>query len=206
MEEISLIYDTLSIKEKEDFTRVCNKLLSNCLICRYKEATKKDYYFIERNSDAINEYFQPIGYEVEVNKTIKAAQLVNKLGINKFKLNLITSITALILRILYFEKMQELSLSNLITVEIDEIQNKFIALGFKNKLMDKTALNNSLRTLKKFNIIDNIDSDMARGDSRILIYPTIQMLIRSQDISTVFEKLDTYKRKGVTDNEEINNN
>lgn len=198
-----MIYDTLSIKDKEQFKKTCNKLLSCSLICKQKEGTKKDYYFVENHRDAINEYFEVLGFELEVNKSIKAAQLVNKLGVNKFQLKLIDSITLLILRILYQEKMQELSLAQYVTIEIEEIQSRFIALGFKDRLMDKTLLRQSLSTLKRFNIIETLDRDMTLSDSRLIVYPTIQMIARSEDITAIYEKLETYKRKGVSDSEEI---
>ena len=198
-----MIYDTLSIKDKEQFKKTCNKLLSCSLICKQKEGTKKDYYFVENHRDAINEYFEVLGFELEVNKSIKAAQLVNKLGVNKFQLKLIDSITLLILRILYQEKMQELSLAQYVTIEIEEIQSRFIALGFKDRLMDKTLLRQSLSTLKRFNIIETLDRDMTLSDSRLIVYPTIQMIVRSEDITAIYEKLETYKRKGVSDSEEI---
>lgn len=199
-------YDSLSLKDKEEFKRVCNKLLSFCLICKLKEDTKKDYYFVENNRDAINEYFEPLGYELEVNKSIKAAQLVNKFGNNKVQFKLIESITLLILRILYQEKMQELSLSQFVTVEVEEIQSRFIALGFKDRLMDKTLLRQALRTLKRFNIIETLDRDMTLSDSRIIIYPTIQMIVRSENITNIYEKLETYKRKGVSEDEDVEGN
>ena len=173
------------------------------MICKQKEGTKKDYYFVENHRDAINEYFEVLGFELEVNKSIKAAQLVNKLGVNKFQLKLIDSITLLILRILYQEKMQELSLAQYVTIEIEEIQSRFIALGFKDRLMDKTLLRQSLSTLKRFNIIETLDRDMTLSDSRLIVYPTIQMIARSEDITAIYEKLETYKRKGVSDSEEI---
>ena len=199
-----LIYDLLSLKDKEEFKRVCNKLLSYCLICKQKEDTKKDYYFVESHKDAINEYFEPLGFEIEVNKSIKAAQLTNKFGNNKINLKLIDSITLLILRILYQEKMQELSLSQFVTIEVEEIQSRFIALGFKDRLMDKTLLRMALSTLKKFNIIETLDRDMTLSDSRIIVYPTIQMIVRSENITNIYEKLETYKRKGVKEDEDIN--
>lgn len=199
-----MIYDELSSRDKEEFKRITNKLLSFCLICKQKEDTKKDYYFVENHRDAINEYLEPLGFELEVNKNIKAAQLINKFGNNKVSLKLIESITLLILRILYQEKMQELSLSQFVTVEIEEIQSRFIALGFKDRVMDKTLLKQSLRTLKRFNIIETLDRDMTLSDSRIIIYPTIQMIVRSENITSIYQKLDTYKRKGVNEDEEVN--
>lgn len=199
-----MIYDTLSSRDKDEFKRICNKLLSFCLICKQKEDTKKDYYFVENHKDAINEYFEPLAFELEVNKSIKVAQLTNKFGNNKISLKLIESITLLILRILYQEKMQELSLSQFVTVEVEEIQSRFIALGFKDRLMDKTLLRQGLRTLKRFNIIETLDRDMTLSDSRIIIYPTIQMIVRSENITSIYEKLETYKRKGVKEDEEVN--
>ena len=79
-----MIYDTFSNRDKENFKRVCNKLLSYCLLCKAQEENKNDYYFIENNKEAINEYFAPLGYEVEINKNIRAAQLVNTFGYNKY--------------------------------------------------------------------------------------------------------------------------
>lgn len=201
-----MVYSELTIKEKENFKKVCNKLLSTCLICKQKEDTRGDYYFVEGHLEAINSYFKPLGFEVELNKTIKSAQLINKFGINKYNFKLIESITLLILRILYSEKMQELSLSQNVIVEIEELQSRFIALGFKDRLMDKTLLRQSLSTLKKFNIIDTLDRDMTLSESRILVYPTILMVVRSENIDAVYEKLNNYNRKGVDEGEKINRN
>ena len=204
--KINLIYDTLSNRDKENFKRVCNKLLSYCLLCKAQEENKNDYYFIENNKEAINEYFAPLGYEVEVNKNIKVAQLVNTFGYNKYNFKLVESITLLILRILYQEKMQELSLSQQVVVEVEELQNRFVALNFKDRIMDKTLLKKALRTLKKYNIIDTLDKNMLLGNSRIIIYPTNQTVVRGENVDKVYEKLETYKRKGVKDNEETDRN
>lgn len=196
--------EELNIKNKENFKKVCNKLLSVCFICKKKEDTKSDYYFIESNLEALNEYLNLLGYEIEINKTIGVAQLINKFNINKVNLKLIDSILLLILRILYHEKMEELSLAEDIMIQVSDIQEKFLALEFQDKLMDKTKLLDGLKTLKRYNIIQNLDSNMTLGDSRIIIYPSIVMAIRLEDITKVYEKLNTYKRKEVKEDEETN--
>lgn len=195
-------YQELNIREKEDFKRVCNYLLSHSLLTRYKENNKKDYYFVENNILAINEYFEILGFEVELNRNLKSAQLINKFGRNKLQFVLFESITLLILRILYQEKMQDLSLSEQVVIEVEELQNKFIALGFKDRLMDKTSLKGTLGKFKRFNIIETLDRDVTSGDSRVIIYPTIQMLVRSENIDIIYEKLQSYKSKGGDDDYE----
>lgn len=196
--------EEFNIKNKENFKRVCNKLLSICFICKKREDTKSDYYFIESNLGALNEYLDLLGYEIELNKAIGVAQLINKFNTNKVNLKLIDSILLLILRILYHEKMEELSLSDEIMIQVSDIQEKFIALEFQDKLMDKTKLLDGLRTLKRYNIIQNLDGNMTLGDSRIIIYPSILMALRLEDITKVYEKLNTYKRKEVKEDEEVN--
>ncbi len=195
-------YQELNIREKEDFKRVCNYLLSHSLLTRYKENNKKDYYFVENNILAINEYFEILGFEVELNRNLKSVQLINKFGRNKLQFVLFESITLLILRILYQEKMQDLSLSEHVVIEVEELQNKFIALGFKDRLMDKTSLKGTLGKFKRFNIIETLDRDVTLGDSRVIIYPTIQMLVRSENIDIIYEKLKSYKSKGGDDDYE----
>ena len=68
--------------------------------------------------------------------------------------------------------------------------------------MDKTSLRNTLQKFKRYNIIDTLDRDVTSGDSRVVIYPTIRMLIRSESIDNVYEKLQGYKVKGGENNEE----
>jgi len=198
----NLRVEEFNIKNKEAFKKVCNKLLSVCFICKKKEDTKSDYYFIESNLEPLNEYLDLLGYEIELNKSMGVAQLTNKFNNNKVNLKLIDSIMLLILRILYHEKMEELSLAEDIMIQISDIQDKFLALEFQDKIVDKTKLLESLRTLKKFNIIQNLDSNMTLGDSRIIIYPSILMAVRMEDITKVYEKLNTYKRKEVKEDEE----
>lgn len=193
----------LNSREKEEFKRVCNILLSHSLITKHKERNKKDYYFIENNVGAINEYLEILGFEVELNKTLKVAHLINKFETNKWNFNLIESITLLIFRILYQEKLEELTLSKHVLIEVHELHNKFIALGFRDKQMDKTQLKNTLQKLKKFNIIETLDRDVTAGDARVIIYPTIQMLIRSENIDAIYERLESYKGKEGKDNEEV---
>ena len=46
MEEITLdLYNNLNTRDKEQFKKVSNKLLSNCFICGKIESNRNDYYF-----------------------------------------------------------------------------------------------------------------------------------------------------------------
>ena len=206
MEEITLdLYNNLNTRDKEQFKKVSNKLLSNCFICGKIESNRNDYYFILRNKNIISEYFSPLGFSLEINEEYKCIQLVNLLNNNRTRFTIWESIVILILRAIYDEKIREISLANDVVINIGDIQEKIITLKIRDKLIDKVVLNNTLRMLKRFNIIANLDSDLTMEDTRIIIHPTILMAIRVDDIREVYNKLKNYK-KGDDDNEEAKEN
>lgn len=196
------ILNKLSIRERDDFKRVCNKLLSICFICGKIESNKADYYFVLRHREVIKEYFEPLGFSIDINEEYKVIQMVNKLNHNRIKFNLWESIVLLVLRVLYDEKMREISMANDIVINISDIHEKITALKIRDKLIDKGVLNNTLRLFKRINILANIDKDLSSEDTRLIIYPTILMAIRVEDIKNVYDRINNYKK---SDEENLDN-
>lgn len=192
-------YDTMLQRDKDEFSRVCNRLMSCCFICKKNEKTKSDYYFIEKWKDVFEEYIGILGYSLEFNEEYGVIQLVNRENYNHLHLKMIESIILLILRILYDEKKRELSLTDVV-VNVGDIQEKFLTLKIRDKQIDKTTLNNTLRLFKRFNLVELLDRNASEEDSRILIYDSILMAVRVDDIRRVSELVDLYrKRKGTKD-------
>ena len=126
--------------------------------------------------------------------------LVNTLGYNRLSLKLFDSIILLILRILIDEKKRQLNPYDIIA-EVGEIQEKFMALKIRDRLIDRTTLNNSLRLFKKLNLIEPLDGDLTREDSRILLSDALLLAVRAEDIRRVYQKIEIY-RKGEENLEE----
>ena len=68
-------------------------------------------------------------------------------------------------------------------------------------MIDKTTFRNAISTLKRFQIIETLDTNLTDEDTRIIIFDTILMAVRVEDIKAAYEKLEIY-RKGGTDSEE----
>lgn len=51
-------------KDRDEFARVCNRLISNCFVCKRNETTKFDYYFILKFRDKFSEYLSILGYRL----------------------------------------------------------------------------------------------------------------------------------------------
>lgn len=192
---------SLSQKDREEFKKVCNRLLSVCFICRKNQNTKSDYYFILKYREEIGEYLGILGYRLEINEEYGVVQLTNPQNYNRLNLKLFESIILLILRILMDEKKRELSLSGDTIIEVGEIQEKFMSLKIRDKIIDKTTLNNALKLFRRLNLIEPLDRDLTKEDSRILLYDSLLMAVRGEDIRRVYQKIEIY-RKGEENNEE----
>ncbi len=189
------LFEGMLQKDKEEFRRVCNKLMSICFICKQNADTKSEYYFILRQKPVFERYLGILGYTLEINEEYGVIQLVNRENYNHLHLKLQESIILLILRILYDEKKRELSLSDVV-INVGDIQEKYLSLKIREKQIDKTTMNNALRLLKRYNLVALLDKDLTREESRIVIYDSILMAVRVEDIKRVSDMIALYRKGG----------
>lgn len=194
------LFEGMLQKDRDEFRRVCNKLMSTCFICKQNADTKSEYYFILRQRPVFERYLDVLGYTLEINEEYGVVQLVNRENYNHAHLKLYESIILLILRILYDEKKRELSLSDVV-INVGDIQEKYLSLKIREKQIDKTTMNNALRLFKRYNLVALLDKDLFQEDSRIVIYDSILMAVRVEDIKRVSDMIALY-RKGGTSNED----
>lgn len=189
-------------RDKDEFSRICNRLLSNCFLCKSNITNRSDYYFVLKYKDKFSEYLSLLGYRLEINEEYGVVQLTNPQNYNHQNLKLYESIVLLILRILFDEKKRELSVSDEVIVTVGDIHDKFLSLKIRDKMIDRTVLRNIVSLLKKFNLIDVLDKDLSQEEARIIIYDSILMAVRVEDIRHAYDKLENY-RKGDKKDEEI---
>lgn len=190
------LFEGMLQKDKDEFRRICNKLMSTCFICKQNADTKSEYYFIMRQRAVFERYLDILGYTMEINEEYGVVQLVNRENFNHVHLKLYESIILLILRILYDEKKRELSLSDVV-INIGDIQEKYLSLKIREKQIDKTTMNNALRLFKRYNLVALLDKDLSQEDARIVIYDSILMAIRVEDIKRVSDMIALYRKGGV---------
>ena len=196
-----------SVTQKEKFRVAANKLLNNCFIIKKKEDTRNDYIFIIQNKDLFIEYFDLLGYKIEINDMQGVVALTSINGTGRLRLKKNESIILLILRLLYIEKRKELSLNEEIVVLTDEIHQKYNMLKIEAKLnLDKTIFRDTIRLFKRYNIVTNFDSDVTMSDARIKIYSSVLFAIPNDNLTGMYnainEKLNRYVNGGEQNDDE----
>ena len=99
------------------------------------------------------------------------------------------------------EKKRELSVSDEVIVNLGDIQDKFLSLKIRDKMIDKTTMGNALRLFRRYQLIELLESDLKNGESRVLIYNSVLMAVRVEDIKSVYEKVDSYRKGKLKDEE-----
>lgn len=193
--------DGMLQKDKDEFKRISNRLLNSCFICKGNQVSRSDYYFVLKYREKFHDLLDILGYRLEINEEYGVIQLTNPKNYNHLNLKLYESIILLILRILYDEKKRELSAANEVIINLGDIQDKYLSLKIRDKMIDKTTMRNALSLFRRFQLIETLDKDLTNEESRILIYDSILMAVRVEDIRQAYEKMEQY-RKGKAVNEE----
>lgn len=196
-----------SVIQKDKFRNAANKLLNHCFIVKRKEDLRSDYIFILQNKEYFEEYFDLLGYELKINENTEVIGLLNYNGTGRLRLKKIESIILLILRLLYIEKRKELGFHDDIIVLAESIHEKYGMLKIDSKInIDKTSLKEAFRVYKRYNLINTLDSDITKPESRIKIYPSVLFAVSNDNINDLYDqvksKLDYYLNGGETANDE----
>jgi len=110
----------------------------------------------------------------------------------------------LILKLLYLEKRNDISTGDTVIVTVQDIRDKYGVLKIKNKLkLDKKAESSIFSLFKRYNLIRTLTSNIADGDTKIEIYPSIMIVVPNEGVSHLYEnvkeKLADYEIEGDDD-------
>lgn len=178
---------------------LANYLLNHCFVIGNLDSTREKYYLITNNEEELQTIFRPLGYSIVINRTLRVAQLVNLHEWGRVEFQKYETILLLILRLLYVEKRETLSVSEqLVLVTVEEIEAEYNKLNLARKL-DRRTLEAALRTFKKYNLALAIDR-LETSSARIQILPSIMLALPEQAITKAYtqtkERLLQYERGG----------
>jgi hypothetical protein len=198
------LFEGMIQKDQDEFRKIMNRLMSTGFILRRKEQTKSDYYFILRHRSVFERYLDVLSYQIDINEEYGVIQLLNRENYNHLQLTMHESIILLILRILFYEKKRELSLTDVV-VNMGDIQEKYLSMQIRSEQIGKTVMGNALKKFRRYSLVELLDGNNIREESRVLIYDSIMMAVRVDDIKRVSELLERYRKDGkITEGEDNN--
>lgn len=201
LEQFNINYQKLSEQDREKFSNLATKLINVNYLTGEKEEDTTNFYFISLNFECFRSYFALINIELSLYKENKIIVLTSPNSL-KLTLNKMQSAILLILRLLYNEKLKDISLTDKIVVRIEEIRDKYEQIGIlDDEKLTPTRLLEIMRIFKRYNLINFKGIEIKQDDFLITIYKTIQYAVSINTIEELNSKINSYKEKGELDEE-----
>jgi hypothetical protein len=196
-------YQELKEGEKNNFSRIVNKLFQVNFLTKRKPGDTNDYRFILAYKDLFEAFFNLSDFLLNIKREDEVVFIQNESLYNHMRLRKTESILILIIRVLYQRKKDLITLDENAEVFLHEIHEELTRIGYlDHKRITKDKLKPALTFLRSYNIIDYIDRGL-HDDARIKIYPTILYITNLQHIKEVIDRIDEYTEGGLTTYEEI---
>jgi hypothetical protein len=193
-----IYYDKLSSKEKEEFAFVCNKLLLKNYILRdiYVEKDKAmksnyDYRFIERHKQLIENYLSYSGWHLTIDSKYGVAYVINTYELNKATFNKMTTIFLLVLRLIYDEEREKLSLKTDVLISVRDLVDRLLSIGTIKKKPSDKDIEDALKLIFKFNIISKQMGSWSNPETKLIIYPSILFVMTDGKVNELADLIET---------------
>ena len=190
-------FEKLNLTEQEAFRRIVNWLLAHTYLLQGTYAfednmnrTNPDYLFVERNFELFQDYLEYAGFHLERDSNYGVIFLSSSYEFNRVKLDKATTLMLYVLRLIYEEEREKLSLSRDIFTTTGDLVDKMLSLGVIKRKPANLTLRDSLRTLNRFRIVEKVDGPWENADTRLLILPTILFIVTNERISNMYQLID----------------
>lgn len=189
-----LQYEQLSTREREDFARIANRLLTSTFIIKQQESGRRDYYFVERHEAAFAGCLRLLHWDLIVDRAYGVIQATNKQGAGRLQLRLLESVLLLLLRLLYEERRKELSLTDDVVCQVQEIHDKALTLRLRERgVIEKKHLQNAFALFRRYSLVELIDEDVTEPRCRFKLLPSILFAVRLEGLPELIDRLEIYR-------------
>ena len=179
----------LSTQEQEEMRDVLQKLYRQTFILerRYDRRAgriviNKEYYFCEKHMDFLKEYLEAAGMTIQENSELGTIYIQGEPVMGE-RLPKLATIYLLLLKLIYDEKMAEVSSSVNIVTTLGDLTAKAGEFGLIKNLTSQAEMKRALNVLKRYQMIEVMDSmEELNNQTRILIFASINVVLMREDI------------------------
>ena len=192
-------------KSRRDVPRVVNRLLGQTFLYQDVEADKDDYYFVYRHRAIFESLLGLVGFNLLHDDYHRIFQVVSEYSYSRARYKLDESLMILVLRKIYEEKIEHLSLASDPVVTIGEVREEYRTITGKERDLGMIAYESILRRLRGIGLVDTLDGrtiDVRDGDSRLRLRGSIRLILPIQTTDEMEAWLRRYKAGGDEESEE----
>lgn len=183
------LYCSLSEADKTLLKNVTIRLLKVNYLLRINN--ERLYSFVANNKEIITLFFEYMNFEFKLREDKELIYIKSNDESLISNINKNETLALLVLRLLYQNKIEEVSLIDEVEITIKEFQNELFAINFdsnNNDRVRRSTINEMLKIFKQHNII-YYKGDLALDDTIITIYPSIEVAMDFKEISEILTRI-----------------
>ena len=197
----SIVLSDIPEKSRRDVPRIVNRLLGQTFLYQDADSDKDDYYFVHRHRAVFEDLLELTGFNLLHDDYHRIFQVVSEYGYSRARFKLDESMMIVVLRKLYEEKIEQLSLANDPVVTIGEVREEYRTITGRERDLGVVQYETLLRRLRSLGLVEIIDGrniDVRDGEARLRLRGSVRLIlpIKSAD------EMEAWLRKYRGGNEE----
>jgi hypothetical protein len=188
-------------KNRRDIPRIINRLLGQTFLYQDKDDEKEDYYFIYRHRAIFTAFLSIAGFTLLHDDYHRIFQVVSDYGYCRRRYKLDESLIIVVLRKLYEEQAEHVSLASDPVVTIGEVREEYRTITGKERDLGIGQYEEILRRLRNLGLIDTLEGrslDVRNSEARLRLRGSIKMILPVQSA----EEMEAWLRRYRTQDEE----
>lgn len=185
-------FNEMTQREKDEFSRICNKLLSSTYILRdgTDRLVSREYRFIENEFELFYDYLELSGWKLYKDVQYGIIYVRNMEGYNKLSLNKLTTVMLVTMRVIYEERRVQASNTNDVCVTVGELFGKIVnEFSVYPKKPAQKEIKDSFRILEAHNLIRRLDESLDDFENRFVVLPSVLIAVPNERCKTICDTL-----------------
>jgi hypothetical protein len=198
------ILETAALPEKarRDIPRVMNRLLGQTFLYQDVETDKEDYYFVQRHRAVFAALLAVAGFNLLHDDYHRIFQVVSDFTYCRQRYKLDESLMIVVLRKLYEEQVEQLSLATDPVVTVGEVREEYRTITGKERDLGIGQYEAIMRSLRRLGLIETLDGrslDVRDSEARLRLRGSVKMILSVQTAEEMEAWLRRYRGAGTSE-------
>ena len=185
-------------KVRREVPRVMNRLLGGTFLYQEDETGKEDYYLVYRHRGIFETLLALSGFTLSHDDYHRIFQVVSDWSYCRQRCKLDETLMVVVLRKLYEEQAERLSLAADPVVTIGAVREEYRTITGKERVLGITQYEEILKRLKRLGLVEPLDGrtlDVRDGKARLRLRGSVRMILPVQTADEMEAWLRKYRVK-----------